>query len=246
MNTETILLLINTGLLATLLVRMQQLNKQPDAKATVFHAGESPVVLDTCALIDGRLLDVVKANFLHGPFIIPSYVLAELQQLADSNDQQRRERARYGLDVALKLQELPVMIRIEEAEASTVPVDERLIALAKEKGARLYTTDFNLNKRASVEGVVVLNVNEIAGALRGIVLPGEKVTVKILQAGSNDRQGVGYLEDGTMVVVEEAHKLVGKKLDVVITRAHQSNAGRMVFARKISPTKPPLPFKKNK
>lgn len=188
------------------------------------------IVLDTCALIDGRVIDLVRSGFLSSPLIIPRSVIAELQYLADHGDPYKRERARYGLDVAKQLQEQAQVTISTEAIDAAKPVDERLIALAKKYKAILYTTDFNLNKVAQIEGVRVLNVNEIAQNLRPHVLPGETMDIKIIDKGQDRQQGVGYLPDGTMVVVEHGAGRRGQIVRVEFTRMLQTQAGRMMFA----------------
>lgn len=189
------------------------------------------VVLDTSVLIDGRIVDIVGAGFAHYTLVVPQFVTRELQNMADGGDSRKRERARFGLDVIKRLQNSKSC----DVELSTkdfkdiVEVDDKLVALAKKLGADLYTTDYNLNKVATVEGVNVLNVNELAGALRPVALPGETQKVKIIQRGSGRGQGVGYLEDGTMVVVENAAGKLHKTLTVEIARTHQSESGKMMF-----------------
>ncbi len=190
------------------------------------------VVMDTSALIDGRVMEVAKAGFLPGNVIIAKKVLDELQFLADGRDTHKRERARYGLDIISALQESKnVQVSVDDfMSSSDLPVDEVLLRLAKKRQAVLCTTDFNLNKVASVEGIKVLNVNELAQALRPKSLPGEEIEVKILQKGEGRGQGVGYLDDGTMVVVENVARMKGKTVIVTVDRMIQTKAGKMVFA----------------
>ncbi len=197
-------------------------------------SGKRPrLILDSCALIDGRIVEIAASGFLSGELVIPQFILNELQLLADGNDSHKRERARFGLDIAHQLQDAgPLKVVVDPTpfpEANAV--DDKLIALAKKLGARLYTTDFNLGKVAAVEGVRVLNVNDLAQRLRPVTLPGEVVDVKIVQKGSGREQGVGYLEDGTMIVVENGAGLVGHTAEVVVTRMHQTVAGKMVFGQ---------------
>lgn len=189
-------------------------------------------IVDSCGLIDGRILDLLKAGFLAGKIIIPKFVLDELQLLADGNDSQKRERARFGLDVAREiLQHNIADSKLDNTDfASIKTTDDKLLALAKKIKGQLYTTDFNLNKRAGAEGIDVLNINELAQLMRPLALPGEAKEVKIVERGSNRDQGVGYLEDGTMVVVENAAKLKGKKVQIKIIRSLQTVAGKMIFA----------------
>jgi rRNA-processing protein FCF1 len=193
---------------------------------------QQAIILDTCALIDGRIIDIAKAGFVPRSIIIPQFVIAELQFLADRGDSHKRERARYGLDVIRSLQDMrqdDVEIAREQF-ADIKEVDDKLIALAKQYGAMLYTTDFNLNKVAQIEGVHVLNVNELAQALRPHRLPGERVELKITQTGQDKSQGVGYLDDGTMVVVEKAGNKIGQRIQVEFSRILQTQAGKMMFA----------------
>ncbi len=190
------------------------------------------MVLDTCALIDGRIIAIAKAGFVPECLIIPQFVIAELQYLADTGDSQKRERARFGLDVIRDLQDTRrTTVQIARETFNQIKeVDDKLIALAKLHHAMLYTTDYNLNKVAQIEGVTVLNVNELAQALRPPRLPGEQVEIKITQVGQDKTQGVGYLEDGTMVVVEQANKLIGQRVRVEFSRILQTQAGKMMFA----------------
>jgi uncharacterized protein YacL len=190
------------------------------------------MILDTCALIDGRIIAIAKAGFVPEKLIIPQFVISELQYLADTGDSQKRERARFGLDVIRDLQDMRrvVVVIAREQFKNIREVDDKLIALAKQYHAMLYTTDYNLNKVAQIEGVTVLNVNELAQALRPPRLPGERVEIKITQIGQDKTQGVGYLEDGTMVVVEHASKLLGQRVRVEFSRILQTQAGKMMFA----------------
>lgn len=190
------------------------------------------VILDTCALIDGRVLAITKAGFVPHQLVVPQFVVAELQHLADTGDSQKRERARFGLDVIRELQDMRrCVVTIARDQFKNVrEVDDKLIMLAKQYGAMLYTTDYNLNKVAQIEGVTVLNVNELAQALRPPRLPGEQVELKITQAGQDKTQGVGYLDDGTMVVVENASRLIGQRVRVEFSRILQTQAGKMMFA----------------
>jgi uncharacterized protein YacL len=193
---------------------------------------KNQVVIDTSGLIDGRLVDIVQSGFVPQRIIVPQFVVAELQLLADQGDSFKRERARYGLEVVRRLQDLrqtDVVIRPGMARGIK-EVDDKLVALAKKLGAMLYTTDFNLNQVAQIEGVRVLNVNELAQALRAMHLPGEKTEIKITSVGQDRTQGVGYLEDGTMVVVEHAGNKVGQKVYVEFSRMLQTQAGKMMFA----------------
>lgn len=191
------------------------------------------LVLDSCALIDGRIVEIVRAGFVADELVIPQFILNELQLLADGNDSHKRERARYGLDIAHELQDsAPMRVTIERTVFQGInATDDKLVALAKKIKGQLYTTDYNLGKVAAVEGVQVLNVNELAQSLRPITLPGETLTIKIIQKGSNRDQGVGYLDDGTMIVIEGGARFVGRSMPVTVTRMHQTVAGKMVFGQ---------------
>jgi uncharacterized protein YacL len=208
------------------------LYKQRIPNAAKIPKSTKKIILDTCALIDGRILELSKLGFVPDVLVIPQFIIHELQMLADGNDAHKRERARYGLDVVRELQaskSCEVVIDQTNIEGRNM-VDDKLVALAKKLNAPLYTTDFNLNKVADIEGIKVLNVNELAQNLRPVALPGERKEVKIVQKGSNADQGVGYLDDGTMVVIDRAAQFLGKKVSAEVTRVHQTVAGKMLFA----------------
>lgn len=195
----------------------------------------SSVLVDTSGLMDGRINEVVKSGFVPAELLIPRFVIAELQLLADKSDHLKRERARFGLQVIQDLQasrQVDVAI-ISDNVASEPGVDEKLVAVALKRGALLYTTDYNLLKVAEIAGVRVLNINELAQNLRPTQLPGEQSEIKIVGKGQEKNQGVGYLEDGTLVVVENAGNLQGRSVKVEFTRNLQTTAGRMMFARKL-------------
>jgi len=190
------------------------------------------VLVDTSALIDGRILMVAEAGFLADNLVIPRSVIAELQFLADNADHDKRSRARFGLDIIKKLQDISdVSVTILQDGKATDGVDERLIELAKRYEATIMTLDYNLAKVAEVESLQVINVNQLAQKLRLSFLPGEKTRVELVQPGQDSHQAVGYLPDGTMVVVEQASKLIGKVVEVEFIRALQTAAGKMMFAR---------------
>jgi len=201
---------------------------------------KNQMVVDTSGLIDGRIIDIVGSGFVPPRLIIPQFVVAELQFLADQGDAYKRERARYGLEVVRRLQDMrQTEVVIKPGMAKGIKeVDDKLVALAKKTGAMLYTTDFNLNQVAQIEGVRVLNVNELAQGLRAMHLPGEKRDIKITQIGQDRTQGVGYLEDGTMVVVEQAAKKLNQHVQVEFTRMLQTQAGKMMFATLVGVHKP--------
>ena len=197
--------------------------------------GGRPLIIDTSALIDGRIADVMDTSIFDTELIIPSFVLEELQNIADSQDKNRRTRGRRGLDVLTKLQQKPKveirMLEVREKDDLEHSVDQRLVALAKRMSGRVVTNDFNLNKVASVQGVDVINLNDVANALKPRYLPGEQLHIKVMREGESFGQGVGYLDDGTMVVCEQAAVLLGKEIDVVVTSMLQNSAGRMIFGR---------------
>jgi uncharacterized protein YacL len=201
------------------------------AAPAVSAAGGEPKVLDTSVIIDGRVLDIVRTGFIEGPLLLPRFVLRELQLVADSSDPLKRTRGRRGLELLRKLQET-VPIEIVERDPDEISqVDAKLVRLAQERGAKLVTNDYNLNRVAQVEGVVVLNINELANAVKPVLLPGDELRVAVIREGREVHQGVGYLDDGTMIVVENGRRLIGETVDVAVTSALQTNAGRMIFAR---------------
>jgi len=207
-------------------------NRQGGAGMNPFKK-QRKVVLDSCALIDGRIVEIVRAGFVADELVVPQFVINELQLLADGSDSHKRERARYGLDIAHELQDTaPMRVTIaREVFPEAKATDDKLVMLSKKIGGQLYTTDYNLSKVAAVEGVQVLNVNELSHALRPITLPGETLKIKIIQKGSNREQGVGYLDDGTMIVIEGGARFVGREMPVTVTRMHQTVAGKMVFGQ---------------
>ena len=190
-------------------------------------------LLDTSALIDGRIAEICEAHFLDGPLLVPRFVLHELQTIADSPDSLRRQRGRRGLEVLQRIQKLPAQEEriVEDSPGQTGEVDHKLIEMALRFQAKIVTNDFNLNKVATVQGITVLNVNLLANALRPAVLPGEGMRVFILREGKEVNQGVAYLEDGTMVVVDGARRLINKTVDILVTSVHQTPAGKMIFGR---------------
>ena len=190
------------------------------------------VFVDTSALIDGRILPVAQAGFLGDEVLIPRSVIRELQLLADGNDSEKRARARHGMDVANELERVvSADVEIYQDELDRTKVDERLIELAKLHNGAIMTNDFNLGKVAATEHIEIININDLAQGLRQDYLPGEKLKLKIAAKGNNARQGVGYLTDGTMVVVDDAANLVGKEVEVEFIRFLQTSAGKMMFAR---------------
>jgi len=194
---------------------------------------ERPVLLDTSAIIDGRVIDVYKSSFLSGRLVVPKFVLKELQRLADSADDLKRQKGRRGLDLLHMMLDDPKLdIRIRDDEISGVNnVDGELVRLAKMMDGRICTTDYNLSRTAVLEDVGVLNLNELASAVKPVVFQGEKLEIRLAKEGREAGQAVGYLEDGTMVVVSEAKELIGQKVKVETVSVLQTQAGKMIFAK---------------
>ncbi|MDP2044195.1 MAG: PIN domain nuclease [Candidatus Omnitrophota bacterium] len=194
---------------------------------------ENIVLLDTSVIIDGRIVDICKTRFLGGKIIIPKFVLRELQQIADSTDPIKRQRGRRGLEILNTIQKEPGLdISINEQDFSdTTEVDAKLVKLAKLIEAKILTVDFNLNRVASIQGIKVLNINELANALKPVVFPGEEMHIKLIKEGKEHNQAVGYLDDGTMVVVEDARKMIGQDVKVAVTSVLQTQSGRMIFTK---------------
>jgi rRNA-processing protein FCF1 len=215
-------------------------------------------LVDTSVIIDARIADISRAGFAPGKLLIPRFVLAELQNIADSSDAMRRGRGRRGLEVLNDMRQAGVDMDIVEGDYPEITeVDAKLVRMARDNKCNVLTTDYNLNRVASIEGVRVLNINELANAVRPVILPGEKMLVKVVQPGKERGQGVGYLADGTMIVVDSSDKLIGQEIPVEITRVFQTVAGKMLFAvpvdvkprgdgrasgpSKMAPQKPPMP-----
>jgi len=194
-----------------------------------------PILVDTSVLIDGRIIAVAESGFIGDTLIIPRSVIGELQFLADHADHEKRARARHGLDVVSSLQQMPLVTVeiLQDGSKAEEGVDERLLKLAKQYNAAVCTIDYNLNKVAVVEGITVLNVNELAKSLRMAYLPGEKMLLELVQKGQDSHQAVGYLTDGTMVVVEHAVKNIGQTVEIEFIRSLQTAAGKMMFARRV-------------
>lgn len=201
------------------------------ASAAPPRADDAVKLLDTSAIIDGRIADVVATGFVQGSLLVPRFVLRELQRLADGGDALRRNRGRRGFEILKRLQDLQSVEILEVEIAGAADVDTKLVELARQRGACIVTTDYNLNRVAELSGIDVLNVNDLANALKPVVLPGESLRVQLLREGKEAGQGVGFLEDGTMVVVEQGRRLLGQEVPVIVTSALQTSAGRMVFAR---------------
>ena len=194
---------------------------------------EDVILLDTSVIIDGRIADILQTKFVEGRIVIPRFVLRELQQIADSSDSLKRNRGRRGLDILNKIQkDSNLNVRINEEDFPDIKdVDAKLVKLGQLVGGKVVTNDFNLNKIAELQGVTVLNINELANALRPVVLPGETMEVRISKEGKEYNQGVGYLDDGTMVVVDNTRHMIGQEIKVIITSVLQTSAGRMIFAK---------------
>ncbi|HLG22353.1 MAG TPA: PIN domain-containing protein, partial [Candidatus Manganitrophaceae bacterium] len=209
-----------------------------------FFGGKGPVeeapaasnnnkILDTSVIIDGRIADLCETGFLEGTYIVPQFILQELQHIADSSDSLKRARGRRGLDILHRIQKMAdIDVRIVEEDFPLIKeVDSKIVALGKRLSAKVVTNDLNLNKVAALQGVRVLNINELCNALKPVVLPGETMRVFVLKEGKESGQGIAYLDDGTMIVVDEARKWIGKNIDVVVTSVLQTTAGRMIFTR---------------
>jgi uncharacterized protein YacL len=223
--------------------------KQEDSGKVVAGASQMrKVLVDTSAIIDGRIADVARAGFVPGVLVVPRFVLAELQNIADSDDAMRRGRGRRGLETLNQLREqADVTVEITEEDAPEIrEVDAKLVALAQRFGGDVLTTDYNLNRVAQIQGVKVLNVNELSNAIRPVVLPGEELLVRVVQPGKERNQGVGYLADGTMIVVENGDKMIGQEVATEVTRVFQTVAGKMIFATPRKPITPSRPDRQDK
>lgn len=194
-----------------------------------------PKILDTSVIIDGRIMEILKTNFLEGPIVIPEFVLVELRHLADSSDSLKRAKGRRGLDMLHRIQEeygIEIYNTDSEKGLKEIPeVDVKLLKLAQNMKGKVVTNDFNLNKVAQVKGIGVLNINELANAVKPMVLPGEEMTVTLIKQGKDRQQAIGYLEDGTMIVVEDSRKYIGETIDIITTSVLQTAAGRMIFGK---------------
>jgi uncharacterized protein YacL len=194
---------------------------------------ENAVLLDTSVLVDGRIVDLLKSGFFNGPFIVPQNVIHELQTIADSKDVIKRQRGRRGLDTARDVRKMAKVL-MPEIKSKDKEVDKQLVSFAREHKVKLMTMDFNLNKVAAISGIKVLNINDLVNALKTVLLPGEVVKMKIVQQGKEKQQGIGFLPDGTMVIVEEARTKVGEEVDVKVVKTIQSSAGRMIFCEMVA------------
>jgi uncharacterized protein YacL len=201
----------------------------------LFRGGgdENVKIMDTSVIIDGRIADVCETEFIDGTIIVPQFILQELQHIADSSDSLKRARGRRGLDILHRIQKMThIDVRIVDEDFPKIrEVDSKLIALAKKLTAKVITNDFNLNKVAELQGVTVLNINDLSNAVKPVALPGEGMRVFVLKEGKEAGQGVAYLDDGTMIIVENGRRLINKNVDVVVTSVLQTAAGRMIFTR---------------
>lgn len=205
-------------------------HKEPDAPA---QACAMPKILDTSVIIDGRIFDILKTGIIEGTIVIPEFVLGELRHIADSADALKRTKGRRGLDILSKIQKelnLPVQITAQDYE-DVAEVDAKLLRMAQEMGGKVITNDFNLNKVAAVQSVPILNINDLSNAVKPVLLPGEQFTASIIKEGKEHGQGVAYLDDGTMIVVENGREHIGRTAGVVVTSVLQTSAGRMIFAK---------------
>ena len=239
---------LQTLLIVTLLAILAEVSylvvKLP--KQSVSRGKSRSILVDTSVLIDGRIIAIAKSGFISDTLVIPRSVVGELQFMADNADHEKRARARHGLDVVAELQSIPhITVEIlQDGSKASEGVDERLLTLAKKHQAAVCTIDYNLNKVALVEGITVLNVNELAQSLRMAYLPGERMLLELVQKGQDAHQGVGYLSDGTMVVVEHANKQIGQMVEVEFIRSLQTAAGKMMFARRVEKEQPNRLLKK--
>jgi uncharacterized protein YacL len=212
---------------------MRKFGKDKKNKADNKNGISQPKILDTSVIIDGRIFDIFKTGFIEGPIIIPSFVLEELRHIADSSDNLKRARGRRGLDILNQIQkELQITVEISEKDFPNIAeVDSKLLKLAQVLNGKVITNDFNLNKVAEFQGVAVLNINELANGVKPVVIPGEEMHLQIIKDGKESGQGIAYLDDGTMIVIEGGRKHVGEHVEVIVTSVLQTAAGRMIFAR---------------
>jgi uncharacterized protein YacL len=220
-----LMVVVNKGKEIDFLSFYRQMKEGPQA--------ESYKILDTSVIIDGRIADICETGFVEGTLIIPQFVLRELQHIADSSDTLKRNRGRRGLDILQRIQKkVDVPVKIHDLDFPEIKeVDGKLVAMAKMLGAKVITNDFNLNKVAELHGVPVLNINELANSLKPVVLPGEDMKVYVLKEGKEYNQGVAYLDDGTMVVIDNGRRSIGQTVEVCVTSVLQTTAGRMIFTR---------------
>lgn len=221
--------------ITVLLLARQNKPATPGKKSNPNKAAKSQILVDTSAIIDGRIADIAKTGFVPGKLLVPRFVLAELQNIADSEEPMRRGRGRRGLEMLNIIRENPAVELdiLEEDPIDVKEVDHKLVRLARDHGTDILTTDYNLNRVATIEKVKVLNINELANSIKAVVIPGEQMKVKVVQKGKEKNQGLAYLEDGTMIVVENGDKLLSKTINVEVTRIFQTVAGKMIFAQPV-------------
>jgi uncharacterized protein YacL len=207
--------------------------RRPEPEDGGLRRGDPHIVVDTSAIIDGRIAEIAESGFIYGTLVVPQFVLDELQHIADSADTLRRNRGRRGLEILARMQkDSPTPVEIVTDDFPDInEVDAKLVALAKRRSGAILTNDFNLNRVAELQGLRVLNINSLANAVKPAVLPGEELRVRVIQEGKELGQGVGFLDDGTMIVVEGGARFIDKDLDVAVTRVLQTVAGRMIFAQ---------------
>ncbi|QQG43079.1 MAG: PIN domain nuclease [Candidatus Daviesbacteria bacterium] len=232
---------ISTEILNQILrVSRQTHVSQPSVLPTRGSNISNPLIIDTSAIIDGRVLDIAKTGFINGLVLVPNFVLLELQQVADSKSSEKRARGRRGFEIMEELKRVSdssgakMKVEVWDKEIKGKDVDEKLVNLTKALNGKILTTDFNLNRLAGAHSVLVLNINDLANALKTIAIPGERLKIKILHLGKDAHQGVGYLADGTMIVVQDGAGAVGKTIEIEVTKILQIPAGRMIFAQKSS------------
>lgn len=221
------------SLITTLTGRGQAAAPSTSAESGANWAESRTILLDTSVIIDGRIADIARTGFLPGSLLIPRFVLMELQYIADSPDSLRRQRGRRGMEVLSQLQKEPTIpVRVSDVDVDGVrEVDDKLVILARQLRCPILTNDYNLNRIAELQGVTVLNVNELANAVKSVLLPGEVLNIRVIQEGKESNQGVGYMDDGTMVVVENGKDYIDQEIEVVVTKVLQTAAGRMIFGR---------------
>jgi uncharacterized protein YacL len=228
----TVMVLRQRDILALFRRRSPAVALDDDPASTDGRLPSDVVLLDTSVIIDGRIADVTKAGFIRSPMLVPRFVLAELQYIADSPDPLRRNRGRRGLEMLNRMQkESPVPVRMVDLDVEgTRQVDAKLVELARQLSCPIVTNDYNLNRVAGLQGIAVLNINELSNAVKAVVLPGETMPIRVIQEGKEVGQGIGYLDDGTMVVVENGRRFMDTEIEVSVTKVLQTNAGRMIFA----------------
>ena len=234
LNDPIVLTVFGLGSYLGIFLGVLIMKKQPTSSAvSQTETSVPPKLLDTSVIIDGRIAEIIENGFIEGEFIVPRFILNELQNMADSGNKLKRNRGRRGLDILNKIRDdLPVFVQVIDRDYPETPeVDAKLVKCAKEMDGKILTNDFNLNKVASLQDVDVLNINDLSNAVKPVFIPGETFETEVVKEGEEKQQGVGYLDDGTMVVIEEARDKVGETIPVTVTSVIQTSAGRMIFAR---------------